>query len=859
MENVRNMIHGLLIFFAGLCISVFPSYGTSLFYDSETAILPHLYYCADNVYQYGRSLPAPYWVTRRDANHTTFNGFDVRGIVATYSVVRVFTTHTDSTILVNVKDTDTSQYFLFKSIDGGAHFGNNAPAYNDSDYVLALGYSADADSQITDVSLLQNGSIVDAEIGTGHVLFLGEYNINNDRTAGSTNDQVRIMKSTDNGDTWSEVIHWNTDGSTNNVRHVHIIQQDPWTKDIYFGTGDADDQSGVWRYNGTSNISALSNHEPSWYVSNSTYADDGLAVGSVTTGSQKARPGDIDFTENYIYWTADATAAASEGIWRGAKDLSSRARVDSTLMFNHGMETFSILKTSSGNYIATSFVDSVIKGADSQMRVLISEDCETWRICGSVGIRANTSATFFPMHEFAGRIWLPSTYYSVNFYNVGGTVPLLESAASTGDSTTLLTPTKMTWYIDAANGNNANRGNHPDEAWRTLGRATSYSYMDAGDDIVLKTNAIHSAADSGLVVQGSGTEAARYTYRSDKPGTKAVIECERVLTGWATYAPTAGCWYATYSAPSDSAAYVVWFDGVLGIRTPADGITKAQLNSARRWQAFAGAGALPDTVIAYFGASMTATRMTASVNNGVNSNEKNYIDFQDLYVKHGSGQSTSTNSGGFYLNGGYRLRLYRCRADSSTWWGFSVNGSDSSRIESCIAYNNYSSSGLWIRSTAEYDTIYNSTFVGGFTFTTACLVDSTPAYPVMVNNIFAQNAAAYAVQFKKKKVQVVDYAGDYNMFYSAQANFGTYGYGNGTAIGTIGAWKTATGVDKHSLENNPLFRDVTDSSLRKMSPGVGAGTNINGRMKPVSIGAVEFKNGVDAYNLRVKPKPYDYR
>lgn len=855
MENVRNMIHGLLIFFAGLCISVFPSYGTSLFYDSETAMLPHLYYCADSEYQYGRAITVPYWVTKRNSAHTTSNGFDVRGIVATYTIERVFATHVDGTILVNVQDTATNEYFLFKSIDGGAHFGDNAPAYDDSDYVLALGYDADADSQITAVTLLQNKSICNAEIGDGHVLFLGEYNINASRTNGSTNDQVRIMKSEDNGTTWSEVIHWNTDGSTNNVRHVHVIAQDPWTKDIYFGTGDDDDQSGVWRYDGTSDISALSNHEPSWYVSNTTYAAHGLALGANTYNSQKARPGDIDFTENYIYWTADATSSAHEGIYRGAKNLSSRARVDSTLIFNHGMETFSIFRTTSGNYIATSFVDSVIVGADSQMRVLISEDCETWRVCGSVGIRSNTGATFFPMHEFAGRIWLPSTYYSVNFYNYGGTVPLLESAASTGDSTTLLTPTKMTWYIDAANGNNANRGNHTDEAWRTLGRMSSYIYVDAGDDFVLKTNAIHSAADSGLVVQGSGTAAARYTYRSDIPGVKATIECERVLTDWAEYSPKAGCWYALYSAPNDSAAYVVWFDGVIGTRT----VALASIDGAREWNAYAGVGALPDTVVAFFGPAVTATRVIASVNNGVNSNGKNYIDFQDLYVKHGSGISSSTNSGGFFLNSGYRLRLYRCRADSSSWYGFAVNGSDSCRIESCIAYNNYTSSGLWIRSTAEYDTVYNCTLVGGFTSTTACLVDSTPAYPVMVNNIFYQGAAAYAVQFKKKNVQVVDYAGDYNLFYSAQANFGTYGYGVATTIGTIAAWKTATGVDKHSLENNPLFRDVTDLSLRKMSPGVGAGTNINGRMKPVSIGAVEFKNGVDAYNLRVKPKPYDYR
>lgn len=66
------------------------------------------------------------------------------------------------------------------------------------------------------------------------------------------------------------------------ARHVHVIQKDPFTNDIFVGTGDNDDESGI-------------------FVSH----DDGNSFTTVKVGSQNYRALSFIFTKDYVFWNTD--------------------------------------------------------------------------------------------------------------------------------------------------------------------------------------------------------------------------------------------------------------------------------------------------------------------------------------------------------------------------------------------------------------------------------------------------------------------------------------------------------------------------------------------------------------------------
>lgn len=127
--------------------------------------------------------------------------------------------------------------------------GANASLYNDSKAVLDIGRKSGVHP--ANNRSLHHRSLCVATIGGSTVLLFGEYNVSSGRVAGSTNDQVRVWKSTDNGLTWSILLDFNGNGTTSQVRHVHGIVQDPITSRIYLLFGD-DPTSGLLRWDGVS-------------------------------------------------------------------------------------------------------------------------------------------------------------------------------------------------------------------------------------------------------------------------------------------------------------------------------------------------------------------------------------------------------------------------------------------------------------------------------------------------------------------------------------------------------------------------------------------------------------------------------
>jgi len=117
------------------------------------------------------------------------------------------------------------------------------------------------------VGPLRNGFCEDEK---GNV-YVGEYFLNNSRK-----HPVKLLKSTDGGRSW-EVVY-----SFWNIRHIHCVQYDPFSKMIWIGTGDRDKECFI----GFSE-------------------DEGENWTIIGSGDQKFRTTSLLFTEDYVYWGTD--------------------------------------------------------------------------------------------------------------------------------------------------------------------------------------------------------------------------------------------------------------------------------------------------------------------------------------------------------------------------------------------------------------------------------------------------------------------------------------------------------------------------------------------------------------------------
>ncbi len=286
----------------------------------------------------------------------------------------------NGSVFVFTKDSDTSKAYLYKSVDGGVSFGSNSPTFNDNNYVLMFGdVDGSIDNQISGVDILPRGFLYDSHNGQ---MLVGEYNYNGSRTPGGANDQVRLMKSSDNGTTWTEAAHWNTDGSTQNVVHIHGVVQDPYTHDIYILFGE--DSSGLIRWDGVSSID--NNVNPEAYTD---WAGDGVyGVGN----SGRHRYVDLLFTQEYIFGMSDTLAAGERGIWKIGKDLGSFVLMDNAIAPYASHAGYLGVKSSSGNLY---FEELLEAGAtDFQLNIYSSSDSgASFSIVGKYGTTGGPHST----------------------------------------------------------------------------------------------------------------------------------------------------------------------------------------------------------------------------------------------------------------------------------------------------------------------------------------------------------------------------------------------------------------------------------------------------------------------------------
>ena len=108
-------------------------------------------------------------------------------------------------------------------------------------------------------------------------IYVGEYQLEYDRPA-------RLLRSTDNGQTW-------TGFDIAPARHIHGVQVDPYSGELWITTGDTDVESRILRFD-----------------------DESFSV--VGGGSQAWRAVELAFTEDAILWGMDCAYATSKPIYR---------------------------------------------------------------------------------------------------------------------------------------------------------------------------------------------------------------------------------------------------------------------------------------------------------------------------------------------------------------------------------------------------------------------------------------------------------------------------------------------------------------------------------------------------------------
>ena len=161
--------------------------------------------------------------------------------VALESIDRFFN---DTVWFLNARDTSNSQYYLYKSVNQGVSWGNNAPLFNNNRPIVRLGFYNGTHSPF--ITLLASGTSRGMCELNG-ILYIADYNVHPSRTPGGLHDQIQIYKSTDQGDSWQVIFEQNTDGN-NYWRHFHCIVADPYKNLLYVGFGDGGNDSGfiVW-------------------------------------------------------------------------------------------------------------------------------------------------------------------------------------------------------------------------------------------------------------------------------------------------------------------------------------------------------------------------------------------------------------------------------------------------------------------------------------------------------------------------------------------------------------------------------------------------------------------------------------
>ncbi len=413
----------------------------------------------------------------------------------------------DGSMIVEA-DGNTDVYRYYKTSDGGATWR----------LVLT--------QDILGVRMLTNRSMCEATINGSTVLLYGEYNINTSRTSGGANDRVRLLRSDDMGETWSEVTRWNTNGSRTDVRHTHAVLQSPSGR-IFVNTGDSNSESCMYSWDGVS----------PWPV-NVLPADTVQTAGlRSVSGSQQTRAIDMLFKDGAVWYIPDLgsgqlSSHRQMGVWKINEDLdpSSFVKVSAVMTNQFGVAGWLGCTADNGEFVWLGGVTNPRAGGKYAPIVLGNKAWTDFKTVGA--LRCDNSAVEvvpYNMFFYDGRVYVSCSRPS-------GKTPRATAVFEVslndfkGEFYTRYRPETVhpVYYVDPVNGSDANNGFSPRTAWRTFhygllaNRMTYGARMQIMSDIDVTTtgsngvprmdaNATPGDPAEPLVVSGGGATKTKIT------------------------------------------------------------------------------------------------------------------------------------------------------------------------------------------------------------------------------------------------------------------------------------------------------------------------------------------------------------
>jgi|GEM_PF-3359369 len=625
-------------------------------------------YGGDGNYLYGISSAGTY-VVKVDINGVVTNGKSVTtinpatktyngGVYTGSGVSRVWTTSVDGEIYLTVYSA-AGKYYLFRSLDGGAHFGSDANATND-DYVSMLGdIDGTEANQKAAVYIHGNGSFIEATIGGQRTFLYTEYhNITSPAVA-----PVRVMKSTD-GINWTQVVQFNVPGVLPaSIQHIHLLRQDPYSDDIYIGTGDSDNQSGIIVWDGTG---TLPNDAPENYPS---YNDPNFtAIG----GSQQYRALGFLFTPDHFFWGVDSAGNALGGIWRADREtLANITSADNSVLSLGSVgkreEMGYALKASDGTLLFLDYRDLTLTYPHNVWAS--GDNGATWTriadIMPNVGVSSYNFTAFF---EWKGKIYISSVSGAMaGKYTV---ITIEAELSGTFDGTrTVLHPV---YWVSPSGTDSAPlgtsitgiRGWSSNTPWKTLSYALSGNRVTNGGRVILAPgtyslevgtttawsgNTRPGPIDLEVYVQGAAATST-FVYLPSSAATSSLLEL-RGADGQLRLSDL-----SLWSEKSDSNVLYVESGGSLTLQNTSVGSTTVDLGTGSTLLNYGTTTvtkstlqAHPSNNILYSGAASKATSTQSIYVNGLNSiylsNPTRFTSYNDAFANYaGFGINIDVNS-----------------------------------------------------------------------------------------------------------------------------------------------------------------------------------------------------------------------
>lgn len=400
-------------------------------------------------------------------------------------------------------------------------------------HVHDLGRDPDGVTHWQHVMLLFPG-LTRGQIHGQPALMLATYNIMDSYggVAGTQGDAIYLAYSIDDGRTWQRLNTWTwnyaTGAGERKIRHFHAVRYDKWRDCWWIAAGDTNDQSCIIRWDGKT--AGPGNVSPAE-----------MQAGSVPgwqcrTGSQRWRSVDLIITEDWIESFTDTKSVHEGGIWRMRPDFSASHRINHATNGKEKDGWFGLL-TSDGTHLWCDNVKGPETAAgDCWIGIYASRNGNRYYEIGRMHVLDGVKAIPLSFFELDGRVWLCAT----------------NPAGKTTFETTVMELRGLfreeradnlapAYFVDFANGSDANTGRSKAQAWKTAAYGLAGSRMTHGARLMLSSGTSTENGVASIIYNANALPAgdtSRHIQISGQGRDSTTLILSGATEGWRGAAAT---------------------------------------------------------------------------------------------------------------------------------------------------------------------------------------------------------------------------------------------------------------------------------------------------------------------------------